>query len=193
MDIWQESKGGRRIGVEYWEKAEFIPFSIRCVKSSPPPNMPPPPKYSITATLHSTLWRQVAADFACFNGPRDELVFLRQVDCRLKILLRNSFFEDRQADLTGQIRIQAGPLHHGGATPFRICVNRINAATDCPHKGLTHFLVFCNPFFRSEPTGDQKLWQHVAPRVREHARLPLFQRGGRERFVNADGLDHSPD
>ena len=96
MDTWQESEGGWSIGVvEYWKKAEFIPFSIRCMKAAlltvcRSPNTPllqhpiPP----------STLWRQVADDIACFNGPRDQLVFLGQVDRRLKILLRNPFFED---------------------------------------------------------------------------------------------------
>src|SRR5262245_54942056 len=194
MDTWQESEGGWSIGVvEYWKKAEFIPFSIRCVKAALLPVCRSPNTPLRQHSIPSTLWCQVADDVACFDGPRDELVFLRQVDCCLKILLRNPFFEDWQPDLTGQIRIQAGPLYHGSATPFRIRVNRINAPTDCPHKGLTHFLVLYDPFFRSEPTGDQKLRQHVSPRVHKHARLAFFQRRRRERFVDADGVDLSPD
>jgi hypothetical protein len=118
---------------------------------------------------------------------------LRQVDSGLHIFFRNPFFEDRQPDLTGQIRAQAGPLYHGSATPFRIRVNRVNAPTDRPDKGLTHFLVLYNPFFRSEPTGDQKLRQHVAPRIRQHPGLAFFQRCRRERLVDTDRIDLSPD
>src|SRR5262247_4083584 len=40
MDTWDESEGGWSMGVvEYWKKAEFIPFSIRCVKSPLRPNI----------------------------------------------------------------------------------------------------------------------------------------------------------
>src|SRR5262249_6222610 len=98
MDTWDESEGGWSIGVvEYWKRAEFIPCSIRCVKSSLLPicRFPPILLYSNTPFLPSTLWRQVADDITRFNGPRDQLVFLRQVDCRLKILLRNPFFKGR--------------------------------------------------------------------------------------------------
>src|SRR5262245_5629012 len=63
----------------------------------------------------STLRRQDADNIRCFDGPRDELVLLRQVDGRLNIFLRNLFFEDRQPDFTGQIRIQAGPFYHRGS------------------------------------------------------------------------------
>src|SRR5215813_4870058 len=94
--------GRIRRRLEYWsggvlEKGKFhsVLDSLRQIPT--PPNMPILPilLYSNTPFLPSTLWRQVADDIARFNGPRDQLVFLRQVDCRLKILLRNPFFEGR--------------------------------------------------------------------------------------------------
>src|SRR5882724_1403674 len=126
MDTWNESEGGWSIGVvEYWEKAEFIPFSIRCVKSPLLPVCRSPNTPLLQHSIPpSALRRQVADDIPCFNGPRDELVFLRQVDSGLDICFRDPFFKNRQPDLTSQIRTQASPLYHGSATPFRIRVNR---------------------------------------------------------------------